>query len=173
MSRWQELTEDQLTALPTHRLYTVYKLMVVSRATMSYDHFERGNDNDYEKMEAKCKFVKSVLDTRGHIERDKTDKPWTKRSALRCAERMAFSWFRPKPEREIPQGSIKVPETAIGLQVYKTSKKPFKSKNVYNTVNGVTINPHTNLAAFTFDDDDSIVDAHICNIRKAKVEENE
>jgi len=41
-----------------------------------------------------------------------------------------------------------------------------KMKNVYNTVKSVTTNPHTMRTAFTFEEDDSIVNAHICNLRK-------
>jgi len=171
MSRWQDLTEDQLTALTTHRLYTVYKLALESCARKSYDYWERGDkDNGYKEMETKCVFIKNILNGRGHIERDKTDSPTTERSAKRHADRMrhGYSWLR-EPERErIPEGSIKVPEDCIGKQVYKTSKKPFKSKNVYNTVKTVTVNQHTGLVAFEFEDDDSIVDAHICNLRKKK-----
>jgi hypothetical protein len=54
-------------------------------------------------------------------------------------------------EPKVRVGSIKNPNDAIGLQVYKGSKKPFKSKNVYNTVKTVTINPHTKLTAFMFE----------------------
>lgn len=50
----------------------------------------------------------------------------------------------------------------IGKQVYKKSGKPFKSTEKVNTVSGVTVNPNTNKKAFTFDEDDSIVDCFIC-----------
>jgi len=50
----------------------------------------------------------------------------------------------------------------IGKRVYKKSGKPFKSTEKVNTVSGVTINPNTNKKAFTFEEDDSIVDCFIC-----------
>ena len=79
-------------------------------------------------------------------------------------------WFRhtdPKPAKDV-HGSIENYEDAIGLQVYKKSKKPFKSKNIYNTVKSVTVNPHTGREAFDFEEDSSIVDAHLCHLRKVK-----
>lgn len=45
-----------------------------------------------------------------------------------------------------------------------SSPKPFKSRLRENTVKAVTINPHTNKPAFTFVEDDSIVDAYICEL---------
>ena len=144
--------------------------MMSADARYSYDYNERGrDDNGYEEMEAKRDFVKAELSTRGHIERDKTNAPMTKRSALRNRARRFFSWWIEKPEPKIPQGSIKNPDDAIGLQVFKNSKKPFKSKNVYNTVKAITVNPYTKLAAFTFEEDESIVDCYICNIRERKM----
>jgi len=50
----------------------------------------------------------------------------------------------------------------IGKKVKKESGKPFKSKLLINTVKEVTINPNTNNKAFTFIEDDSIVDCHQC-----------
>lgn len=49
-------------------------------------------------------------------------------------------------------------EIIIGTLVEKHSRKPFKSGNRVNTVKGFTINPHSNLQAVTFEEDDSIVD---------------
>lgn len=57
-----------------------------------------------------------------------------------------------------------IAKACIGLQVWKKSKKPFKSGNKVNTVSGVTVNPHTNKTAFTFKEDDSTVDAWICQL---------
>jgi len=50
----------------------------------------------------------------------------------------------------------------VGKQVYKLSGKPFKSGEKINTVDELTVNPNTNKVAFTFLEDDSIVDAFIC-----------
>jgi hypothetical protein len=50
----------------------------------------------------------------------------------------------------------------IGQTVTKASGKPFKSLAKQNTVKGVTTNPNTSLAAFTFVEDDSVVDCHQC-----------
>ncbi len=57
---------------------------------------------------------------------------------------------------------ILVPSEVIGEPVRKRSKKPFKSGNIINTVFGVTINPHSNKVAFTFYEDDSVVDVFQC-----------
>lgn len=52
----------------------------------------------------------------------------------------------------------------IGLKCKKTSNpkgsepKPFKSGNKINTIKGLAINPYTNNFAFTFEEDESIVD---------------
>lgn len=48
------------------------------------------------------------------------------------------------------------------MKVRKISGKPFKSGSKINTVKGETINPNTNLPAFVFEEDDSIVDKKIC-----------
>lgn len=42
--------------------------------------------------------------------------------------------------------------------------KPFKSGLKVNTVKGETVNPYTGLPAYTFYEDDSIVDKHICKV---------
>jgi hypothetical protein len=47
----------------------------------------------------------------------------------------------------------------IGKKVYKPSGKPFKSGEKVNTIKGITINPHTDEPAYTFLEDESIVDA--------------
>lgn len=55
--------------------------------------------------------------------------------------------------------------TWIGQKVYKRrSGKPFKSGNKENTVKSFTINPNTMKFAFTFEEDESIVDAFILRI---------
>lgn len=56
-------------------------------------------------------------------------------------------------------------EEWIGKKVFKTSGKPFKSQFKVNTVKGVTTNPHTNFPAFTFEEDDSVVDAWKCELK--------
>lgn len=50
----------------------------------------------------------------------------------------------------------------VGDTVIKKSRKPFKSGEKVATVKAVTVNPHTNRTAFSFIEDDSIVDAHQC-----------
>ena len=171
MPAWNDLTEEQLTALPTHRLYTVYKLMVASRGYLSYHHYEYGDDNGHMEMNDKCEFVKAELDTRGHIEREKV--PANTGVSERSIERR-FGWLRLYNEHVpcVHKNKIEDLEGAIGKQVFKTSKKPFKSKNLYNTVKGITVNPHTKYQAFTFEEDDSIVDCHICKLRVIKEDSN-
>lgn len=52
----------------------------------------------------------------------------------------------------------------IGLKCQKFTRlknsapKPFKSGLKVNTIKGLAINPHTNNLAFTFEEDDSVVD---------------
>ena len=53
-------------------------------------------------------------------------------------------------------------ETVVGKRVCKTSNKSFKSGNKINTVCSVTINPHTDRRAFTFVEDESVVDVWKC-----------
>lgn len=48
------------------------------------------------------------------------------------------------------------------LKVAKKSGKPFKSQLKANTVKGETINPNTGKKAYTFWEDESIVDQDIC-----------
>ena len=51
---------------------------------------------------------------------------------------------------------------SVGDKVSKLSGKPFKSGDKVNTVKEFTINPNTQKIALTFIEDDSIVDAYIC-----------
>lgn len=53
---------------------------------------------------------------------------------------------------------IAVWPTWIGKQVGKVSRKPFKSKEKLNTVKGLTVHPVTGHAAFTFVEDESVVE---------------
>lgn len=50
----------------------------------------------------------------------------------------------------------------IGKRVTKLSLRPFKSTHKINTVTGIATNPHTNKMAFTFAEDDSVVDCRNC-----------
>lgn len=58
----------------------------------------------------------------------------------------------------------------VGQRVWKKpinskfSPKPFKSGFQINTVKDVVISPYTNNLAFTFQEDESIVDCKICSI---------
>lgn len=57
----------------------------------------------------------------------------------------------------------------IGKKVSKSaltnkSPKPFKSGSISNTVKEVSINPNTGRLGFLFEEDDSIVDCHICEL---------
>ena len=53
----------------------------------------------------------------------------------------------------------------VSKKVYKqTSLNPFKSTFFVNTVKSVTINVKTGLPAFTFEEDDSVVDCWICKV---------
>ena len=55
-------------------------------------------------------------------------------------------------------------KTLIGKSVVKKSGKPFKSGSKVNTVKGLVENPHTGLEAFSFKEDDSIVDIRQCEL---------
>lgn len=50
------------------------------------------------------------------------------------------------------------------MKVAKHSKKPFKSGSKINTVKTEVIHPITNRPAFTFYEDDSIVEQRMCLI---------
>jgi len=50
----------------------------------------------------------------------------------------------------------------VGDKVQKKSRKPFKSKEKVNTVKSITKNPYSFRIAFSFIEDDSIVDAYQC-----------
>lgn len=59
----------------------------------------------------------------------------------------------------------------IGKRVWKRSKfnknlspKPFKSGRQINTVKEVVINPYTNNEAFSFIEDESVVDCKLCSL---------
>lgn len=70
----------------------------------------------------------------------------------------------------ISKYKMKENQQIIGLRVSKSAKrpnnepKPFKSGLKVNTVKGITTNPHTNKSAFTFEEDNSLVDCHACKI---------
>lgn len=55
----------------------------------------------------------------------------------------------------------------IGSVVVKRSGKPFKSKSTMNTVCGMCINPNSMKIAYIFDEDESIVDCHMCRLEHA------
>lgn len=67
--------------------------------------------------------------------------------------------------------SFEVPfKEVIGKKVWKNPKttskvkaKPFKSKFQVNTVKDVVISPYTGNEAFTFEEDDSIVECMKCS----------
>ena len=50
----------------------------------------------------------------------------------------------------------------VRMRVCKKSGKPFKSGKKINRVKGTVMNPNTGKPAFTFFDDDSVVDQYIC-----------
>ncbi len=182
MSAYTELSNEQLEALPTDRLYTIYKLYRKKDLHNAnyYDDWRDGFDRNEDtiRIHSKCVFIKSILDKRGHIPREKESKkkktPPHLAGRCRWMEQLAEDRItRPyiSPGVVLPkeqQGTIKDPDVAIGKQVYKVSKKKFKSKNLYNTVKSVTTNIHTGRVAFDFEEDSSVVDAHQCHLRKAK-----
>lgn len=177
MSNWYELTNKELESLPTHRLYKVYQLWQKRSSLLGYrasEYFGGGDteaEETYRASKTQRLFIKNILDERGHIERDepkaKTGKP--SKQALAREERKWKYWHWQLTEPNVePKCLIENPESCIDKQVFKRSKKPFKSKNHYNTVKTITQNPHTGRKAFTFEEDESIVDVHICDIRKVK-----
>lgn len=52
----------------------------------------------------------------------------------------------------------------VGRKVYKPSGKKFKSRKKYNTVKGVVDHPVLGIPAFTFREDDSIVESRRCDL---------
>ena len=63
---------------------------------------------------------------------------------------------------KIPRSDVETLRLKVGDKVRKISGKPFKSGKWVGTIAGVTINPHTQLPAFTFAEDDSVVDMKQC-----------
>ena len=55
-------------------------------------------------------------------------------------------------------------EPWIGSRVMKHSQRPFKSTFQVNTVKGITTNPNTGLPAFTFYEDEMVVDCYRCKL---------
>lgn len=53
-------------------------------------------------------------------------------------------------------------ESFIGKKVMKTSPKPFKSGKKVNTVKDVVEHPVLKIPAFTFQEDDSVVECRRC-----------
>jgi len=53
-------------------------------------------------------------------------------------------------------------DTPAGFKVEKLSGKRFRSGLYVNTVTGETVNPNSGARAYTFLEDDSIVDQHMC-----------
>jgi len=161
MSAWQDLTEEQLEKLSTHRLLNVLRQARKKRDNFLYQH-ESGYCDSVTLAEADVFFqmVKKIADSKEHI---------TRKHVEDLNDRKAYAeGARFNQKQYVPQGNIKDAASAIGKQVYKSSKKPFKSKNFYNTVSSVTTNPHTGLEAFAFEEDTSIVDVYQCNLRKEK-----
>jgi len=169
MSTWQELTEEQLNQLSTHRLLNILRLARVRDYNYAYQYDAETRASDPELGEAEIFFnlVKKIADGREHIARKDIDDAINDNNPAK--EYKPFrGWFNDEPAPRIPQGSITDANACIGLQVYKPSKKPFKSKRAYNTVKSVTVNPHTGLEAFAFEEDTSIVDVHQCSLREVK-----
>lgn len=53
----------------------------------------------------------------------------------------------------------------IGDKVTKKSRKPFKSSLKVNTIKGYQMHPTTNKICYTFDEDDSYVEAFRCMLK--------
>jgi hypothetical protein len=62
---------------------------------------------------------------------------------------------------------VKTPEIGIGKLVFKPSGKPFKSGLKHNTVKELVTNPNTGKIAYSFNEDNSIVDVHQCELVEA------
>lgn len=54
----------------------------------------------------------------------------------------------------------------VGRKVTKDSGKPFKSGLKENTVKGVVEHPVLKIPAFTFDEDESVVECRQCHLSK-------
>lgn len=50
----------------------------------------------------------------------------------------------------------------VGVLVFKTSERPFKSGRKVNTVKGVSMHPVTDRPCYTFEEDDSYVEVRMC-----------
>ena len=163
MAAWNELSCGQLEKLSTKRLYEIFKKYQFSFGYRSYEKNECGIEppSDDSIFRVRYEHIKSILDKREHLDRVKDHKP--KDGISRARKRLEERYAPKLPERE---GPIKDAVACIGKQVFKRSKKPFKSRNKYNTVKAVTTNPHTQRVAFSFEEDTSTVDVHLCNVRE-------
>ncbi len=54
----------------------------------------------------------------------------------------------------------------IGKKVVKKSRNPFKSQKKQATVKGISINPDSNKIAFSFNEDDSLVNCEMCTLKE-------
>lgn len=71
MPAYYELTNEQLAALPTKRLYNIYRKWQVHEGYANYHHGTTGQmeKDEYDERTKKCEFIKTELDNREHIER--------------------------------------------------------------------------------------------------------
>ena len=169
---WQNLTNDQLQALPTKRLLEVFKRQrritsnTIERCGCCDQISEDLNPdelNEYNSQKEKLQFIKSILDTRSHVKRSVVAKPAKQtQNAWIVRSRQESNKRRDAKEKELDYSEF------VGTRIRKKSKKPFKSKNVWNTVTCVTTNPHTNRVAFAFEEDESIVDVRTCCLTETK-----
>ena len=174
MSSWQTLTNEQLENLPTHRLLQVYQKQRKYTADAlphcgcptncyGWNDATEAEKDEYDKRKERRIYIKSLLDTREHIGDNK--KVTHKTGDPKLKNRDQKIWAKTLKPAEPRVGPITNLDEAIGKQVAKISLKPFKSTLRYNTVTEVTINPHTRRPAFAFEEDTSIVDAHLCKYR--------
>lgn len=49
-----------------------------------------------------------------------------------------------------------------GTKVVKISRRPFKSGEKIATVKELTVNPYTDREAYSFEEDDSVVEVRMC-----------
>lgn len=62
-----------------------------------------------------------------------------------------------------------LPPLPVGTKVRKTSSKPFKSDEKINTIKGTVMHPKLNLLCYTFEEDESYVEARRCIIAQEEL----
>jgi len=130
------------------------------------------NINNYIKV----KLTPEGLSKLSLNERSEMDGEYHKFQLWKFMQLFGTECYMGNPNQYFENNSIIIPDAAesieaspykhmIGRRVNKPkSGKPFKSTLQVNTVKGITVNPNIGRIAFTFEEDDSIVNCETCEL---------